>query len=99
MNGKNEHKEGQHEVELIAGEIQQIQPATKVRPGRPLGKKVDWSKLTGNDWRYKSNAQIAEMLGTSVPNVFVKRQKLNKIGLARYTGKVIKRGPKPKDKK
>ncbi len=76
-----------------------IAPVTEKNPvGRPKGKKINWDSLTGNDWRYKSDKQIAEMVGTSYVNAYLKRRKLNAIGAAKYTGKPVKRGRPVKNK-
>ena len=78
---------------LVGGvEIAPVTENIKNRPGRPKGKKINWDILTGNDWRYKNNKEIAEMVGTSYVNVFLKRKKLNLLGAAKYTGKAVKRG-------
>ena len=78
-----------------AAPVAEVAQVTKRAPGRPKGHKVDWSQLKGNDWRYMSDKQIAEKVGTSVPNVWTRRKKLNALGQAKYTGKPVKRGRKP----
>ena len=70
----------------------------KRKVGRPKGKKVDWSRVTGRDWQYKSNAEIAVIADTSTVNVFLKRKKLNELGAAKYRGKKIRLGRPPMNK-
>ena len=46
--------------------------AQKAGRGRPKGKKVSW---TGIVWHAMTNKDIAEKVGTSVPNVWQRRKK------------------------
>lgn len=69
----------------------------KVGRGRPVGKKVNWS---GVFWNSMTNSQIAEKVGTSVPNVFTRRKRLIAEGKkaaykgAKYTHYKSKQGQK-----
>ena len=72
--------------------VESVEVEQKRGPGRPKGKKVDWSLVTGRDWAYKGDREIAQIAQTSVTNVYLKRRALNKIGAAKYRGKKIKLG-------
>lgn len=69
-----------------------VEVEAKRGPGRPKGKKVDWSLVSGRDWAYKTDREIAQIAQTSSTNVYLKRRALNKIGAAKYRGKKIKLG-------
>ena len=51
--------------------------AKKQGRGRPKGKKIDWS---GVMWRSMTDAQIADKVGTSIPNVWMRRKRMIKDG-------------------
>ncbi len=46
----------------------------KNKVGRPKGKKIKWSGF--GLWHCQTNKQIALAVGTSVPNVFMRRKRL-----------------------
>lgn len=57
----------------------------KNKVGRPVGKKINWSGLV---WHSMTNAQIAAKVGTTVPNVWMKRNRMLKEGKkVAYQGK------------
>ena len=73
----------------------------KQGPGRPKGKKVNWSEFEANPalWKVKSNREIGESLGTSPINVFLKRRLLAKKGQDVAFEGNPETGTKPKTRK